>query len=116
MLRLIVFLPFIFSCSAKFNPSYELENWKNRKLPLGTCEHENPILVVNDYGCPTISSDACFQYDGSQPTVWISKARLDKDSAYVFHHELMHWLAICSGLEPDGDPDHSNILLWGKFN
>jgi hypothetical protein len=33
----------------------------------------------------------------------------------VLGHEIAHWLLMCSGVEPSGDPEHSILKVWGNY-
>lgn len=94
-----------------------IASWQERGLPMAQeCydEREAIVLVVTADGCPTADAESCFQYDGSVPTIWV-KHRLESGRSvhYTLHHELQHWLSMCSGYAPDGDPTHSRPLVWG---
>jgi hypothetical protein len=103
---------------------HALEAWQAQGLPAGECAAEAAqltMLVVprssietDDY-CGSQNKGAnvlgCFYYDGSQPTI-VMRSQMYTDPEKPLEHELRHWMAMCSGHDPSGDPEHDDTRMW----
>lgn len=72
------------------------------------CMSPNPKIVA---GCYVTSAGGGFlDLDDHHPLIVVLEAYDTRDTDT---HELMHWLAQCSGLHPDADHDHLDQRIWG---
>lgn len=103
---------------------HSLETWHGQGLPVGECmaEVEQLTMIVvprsrietDDYcGSQNKGSNVlgCFYYDGSQPTI-VMRSQMYTDPERPLEHELRHWMAMCSGYDPSGDPEHDDARMW----
>lgn len=91
------------------------EAWADKGLP--PCEGEpDPVVVITDEGCPDADAEACFTYEsgGTVPTIYVARY-VTKGTDYIFAHELKHWLAMCSGYDGKGDPEHDDARIWPEL-
>lgn len=68
--------------------------------------------------CPGVEGIVgCFYpyYSNDVDLIVIDSTTNSLHQSIILRHELIHWLSWCSGLEWDGDKDHSNENLW-KFD
>jgi hypothetical protein len=104
--------------------THALEGWQAQGLPAGTCMSEvgqltmivvpKSMIETDDYcGSENKGSNVlgCFYYDGSQPTI-VMRSQMYTDPEKPLEHELRHWMAMCSGYDPSGDPEHDDTRIW----
>jgi hypothetical protein len=103
---------------------HTLAEWQQQGLPVGECVEEVSDLVLTIVPESSIETDeycgsrnagmnvlGCFYYDGSQPTV-VMRSQMLPNREGPLEHELRHWLAMCSGHDPSGDPEHDDTPIW----
>lgn len=54
---------------------------------------------------------ACYRVP--ETTIVLERAYAGDETEHVAH-ELMHWLASCSGVHEDGDPQHADRVIWDR--
>lgn len=101
-----------------------LTAWQAQGLPTGTCADEIARMQLVVVPRDSIETDAycgsenagmnvlgCFVYDGDAPTI-VLRSQLTLSVEDSIEHELRHWMAMCSGYDGTGDPEHDDARMW----
>lgn len=100
------------------SPFVAFNEWRNAGRKVGSCENELayiklrkvPPSAIPSYCGSSAGVVGCFFYGpGVTPTVVVDDRHW---TAPYLSHEFRHWLAMCSGEVPDGDPQHKVKWLF----